>query len=682
MGHPRNQLSRSSRRSRVQGSYEVAVFRRSASDLSGDTVSGGTFNASGTLTAAPTDWELTVADAAGTDPLWESITTYNPASPPAAGAIQWSVPFQAGSQGPTGPRGIGVFSGTAAPSANVPADAPIGSFYIRTGTGSRIVFGPRVATTTTPDNNFGWGDGVQLVGEDGDDGNTVRSGAGAPAESLGVNNDFYIDTTNNDIYGPKDTTNAPNSWGSGTGLVGPQGERGLSVLSGTAAPLADVPANAPIGSFYLQTIDASGNTPAGRLLFGPRVATAVSPDPDNNFGWGTGVELVGSAATSIDHFTVQTANTGMVPIVAGALTLTADGRLFGNITSASQDLDLDPTVTNDITLFREIDLGEDNIDSFTSITVGTDSVDASTSTTFELTGGDGINVSAAASEITISSGLEIRETNDPQSPIMDVSAIRFEGSGVDIRRGITGEAVINITGGTAPVDNRRFTGVSFTQTGFDPALAQGAAQSYTITASWTNPTGATGEATLSSTGQASVNLVNGVATSEITVASNVTWTLTLVDTEAGTTIPTVTRTLVLNHIAPPRTLNNLFLGITTAADAAALAAGGLPVELNTQPDNVDHGFRDTGSPRPVNMILNATSSGTVSGVSYTWFVYDRDVSLVSVQEGGVGIALEPEVDVVITTPSARAGDYSARRVTQSVIDNGFDGLTYTNLIFT
>jgi hypothetical protein len=54
------------------------------------------------------------------------------------------------------------------------------------------------------------------------DGRTVYSGNGAPSLSIGIVGDFYIDTTDYDIYGPKQS----GSWGTGTSLIGPQGPVG------------------------------------------------------------------------------------------------------------------------------------------------------------------------------------------------------------------------------------------------------------------------------------------------------------------------------------------------------------------------------------------------------------------------------------------------------------------------
>jgi hypothetical protein len=60
-------------------------------------------------------------------------------------------------------------------------------------------------------------------GQDGQDGRTVLNGEGAPDSGLGEDGDFYIDTSApKTIYGPKTS----GAWGSGTSLVGPQGETG------------------------------------------------------------------------------------------------------------------------------------------------------------------------------------------------------------------------------------------------------------------------------------------------------------------------------------------------------------------------------------------------------------------------------------------------------------------------
>lgn len=69
-------------------------------------------------------------------------------------------------------------------------------------------------------------------GSDGADGNTVLSGSDAPSSSLGVDGDFYIDTTSKNIYGPK----TAGAWGSPTSLIGPAGEGSGDMLASVYDP--------------------------------------------------------------------------------------------------------------------------------------------------------------------------------------------------------------------------------------------------------------------------------------------------------------------------------------------------------------------------------------------------------------------------------------------------------------
>lgn len=100
----------------------------------------------------------------------------------------------AGAQGPVGPMGdVG--------------EAPIdGTPYSRQD-------GDWVATPEGPQGP---------AGADGADGLTVLNGAGAPGAGVGIDGDFYIDTTAKAIYGPK----AAGAWGAGTSMIGPQGPAG------------------------------------------------------------------------------------------------------------------------------------------------------------------------------------------------------------------------------------------------------------------------------------------------------------------------------------------------------------------------------------------------------------------------------------------------------------------------
>lgn len=57
---------------------------------------------------------------------------------------------------------------------------------------------------------------------------SILNGAGIPSASLGAINDFYINTRNYTIYGPKTS----NGWGAATSLIGKPGTNGTSAPSG------------------------------------------------------------------------------------------------------------------------------------------------------------------------------------------------------------------------------------------------------------------------------------------------------------------------------------------------------------------------------------------------------------------------------------------------------------------
>ena len=65
------------------------------------------------------------------------------------------------------------------------------------------------------------------TGADGADGQTILNGTVDPTDNVtGTDGDFYINTTSNEIFGPR----TAGAWGSGTSLVGPGG--GATTLGG------------------------------------------------------------------------------------------------------------------------------------------------------------------------------------------------------------------------------------------------------------------------------------------------------------------------------------------------------------------------------------------------------------------------------------------------------------------
>lgn len=126
-------------------------------------------------------------------------------------------------------------------------------------------------------------DGTEWQAIGAGSGGGVLSGAGAPDNGDGENGQFYINTSNYDIYGPKTL----GVWGSPTSLIGPQGpegdpgvdgddgapgDDGNTILNGTGAPGGGLGVN---GDFYirLDTWD----------IYGPKTAGA----------WGSPQSLIG-----------------------------------------------------------------------------------------------------------------------------------------------------------------------------------------------------------------------------------------------------------------------------------------------------------------------------------------------------------------------------------------------------
>ena len=70
------------------------------------------------------------------------------------------------------------------------------------------------------------------AGQDGQDGRTLLSGEGMPGSELGQVGDFYLNTLNSDLYGPK----AENGWPLPISIIGPQGPEGAKGDQGEAGP--------------------------------------------------------------------------------------------------------------------------------------------------------------------------------------------------------------------------------------------------------------------------------------------------------------------------------------------------------------------------------------------------------------------------------------------------------------
>ena len=210
-----------------QGAYFFSIFRRftpppgqTHPPTPADTAIGGTADVP--VPVIPTDWHSSVAFATGTEPLFESRAPFNPATFVAGTTnADWGQPFAAGSQGPPGARGPMGLPGTdgesvlSGPQAPVATDGADGDFWIDTATS--FIYGPKVSGA--------WPAGVSLIGPagtNGTDGRTLLNGTVDPVAGDGEDGDFFINTTSNEIFGPK----ASGAWPTGTSIVGPAGRDG------------------------------------------------------------------------------------------------------------------------------------------------------------------------------------------------------------------------------------------------------------------------------------------------------------------------------------------------------------------------------------------------------------------------------------------------------------------------
>jgi Collagen triple helix repeat (20 copies) len=162
--------------------------------------------------------------------------------------------------GPPGPKGNTILYGPGNPLSGV---GVAGDFYINTTT--NFIFGPKTSTwpagtslvgpqgaagatgatgaqgATGPQGPKGdtgntGAQGIQgiqgIQGPQGIPGNTVLYGTSNPTAGIGVDGNFFINTTTNFIFGPK----AAGAWPAGTSLIGPQGPQGIQGIQGVQGP--------------------------------------------------------------------------------------------------------------------------------------------------------------------------------------------------------------------------------------------------------------------------------------------------------------------------------------------------------------------------------------------------------------------------------------------------------------
>ena len=152
--------------------------------------------------------------------------------------------------------------------------------------------------------------------------NTVLSGAGVPAKSLGIDGDFYIDTKSMNMYGPKKN----NSWPLPVSMRGPQGPTGAAGSDGK---------NGTSGAVSAGTAGAAGpQGPAGPA--GPKGETGATgpagPAGSNTGTAGPAGPKGDTGATGAQGPKGDTGAAGAVNINYGALTF---GSLINGVAGSS-----------------------------------------------------------------------------------------------------------------------------------------------------------------------------------------------------------------------------------------------------------------------------------------------------------------------------------------------------------
>ena len=176
----------------------------------------------------------------------------------------------AGPTGATGTTGQSLLNGYGAPEDSLGND---GDTYFNTQNAS--IVGPKASGH--------WPSAfTSLIGPAGGQGETgtlILAANGAPNDSQGNNGDFFVDTLDGRLYGPK----ANAAWGNGISLIGPQGStgpqgiqglagaNGATILTGSGAPGSQ---GSP-GDYYFD------NT--GSAFYGPRTSSVNVPWPAQGF---------------------------------------------------------------------------------------------------------------------------------------------------------------------------------------------------------------------------------------------------------------------------------------------------------------------------------------------------------------------------------------------------------------
>jgi hypothetical protein len=230
-----------------------------------------------------------------------------------------------GKDGTDGKDGRTIWNGSGAPDDSLGQD---GDFYLDTV--AYVLFGPKALGTWSGSAS------IELVGTDGTDGHTILNGTGIPSNGLGVDGDFYMDTDEYVLYGPKSGGQWPIP---GIYLTSSLGSIGSSPNAAGATLTSGVLALQPASASFGGVMTTGDQSFSGIKTFTNRV---IVSDTTNAIDSTTGsVHTDGGLSAAKDVFV------GGDIVVDGDVT--ADGTIDAAVLS-STDLNVSGNVTSDLTL--------------------------------------------------------------------------------------------------------------------------------------------------------------------------------------------------------------------------------------------------------------------------------------------------------------------------------------------
>lgn len=164
-------------------------------------------------------------------------------------------PGAAGPAGPAGAAGQAGAAGAAGSTGATGATGPAGEQGATGPAGEQGVTGPAGAPGAAgpsgapgPSGPAGERGPTGPAGLPGRDGNSIHNGSGTPDNSLGIDGDFYLNTTTFAIYGPKTAGTWPVGAQSLIGPQGPMGPQGVQGDPGVQGPAGSTGAAGPTGA--------------------------------------------------------------------------------------------------------------------------------------------------------------------------------------------------------------------------------------------------------------------------------------------------------------------------------------------------------------------------------------------------------------------------------------------------